>query len=106
MSIIVPSSHTGIGAWVNNKMYTSIQYNIINYYSSVVHKPRVHRKLGNSVCYYITSRIGWVSLLVVILGQQYNVGEKPTVILYTCCINHHAKQTIITQHNPCNTVRG
>ena len=30
MPIIVPSSHTGIGAWVNSKMYTiSILYNII-----------------------------------------------------------------------------
>ena len=27
--------------------------------------------------------------MVVTLGQQYNVGEKPTVILYTC-INRHA----------------
>ena len=29
------------------------------------------------------------SSMVVTLGQQYNVGEKPTVILYTY-INHHA----------------
>ena len=27
--------------------------------------------------------------MVVTLGQQYNIGEKPTVILYTY-INHHA----------------
>ena len=27
--------------------------------------------------------------MVVTLGQQYNVGEKPIVMLYTC-INHHA----------------
>ena len=27
--------------------------------------------------------------MVVTLGQQYNIGEKPTVILYTC-INRHA----------------
>ena len=26
MSIIVPSSHTGTGAWVNSKMYTIIVY--------------------------------------------------------------------------------
>ena len=26
LSIIVPSKHTGIGAWVNSKMYTSILY--------------------------------------------------------------------------------
>ena len=30
------------------------------------------------------------------LGQQYNVGEKPTVILYTYYINHHAQPPIIT----------
>ena len=31
------------------------------------------------------------------LGQQYNVGEKPTVVLYTY-INHHAQLPVITQH--------
>ena len=35
--------------------------------------------------------------MVVTLGQQYNAGEKPTVILYTY-INHHAQPPIITQH--------
>ena len=34
------------------------------------------------------------SPLVVPLGQQYNVGEKPTAILYTY-INHHAQSSII-----------
>ena len=29
-SIIVPSRHTGIGTWVNSKMYISILYNIID----------------------------------------------------------------------------
>ena len=42
MSVIVPSSHTGIGAWVNSKMY-----NIISCHARVSHKqPRIHRKLG------------------------------------------------------------
>ena len=36
--------------------------------------------------------------MVVTLGQQYNVGEKPTVILYTY-INHHAEPPIITDIN-------
>ena len=36
-------------------------------------------------------------LLVVTLGQQYNVGEKPTVILYTY-INHHAEPPNIIEH--------
>ena len=35
--------------------------------------------------------------MVVTLGQQYNVGEKPTVILYTY-INHQAQPPNITQH--------
>ena len=45
---IVPSSHTGIGAWVNSKMYTinSILYNINNYHASVSHEHRIHGKLG------------------------------------------------------------
>ena len=39
MSIIVPaSSHTGIGAWVNSKMYTSVLYNIINYTMQQVYR--------------------------------------------------------------------
>ena len=46
MSVIVPSSHTGIGAWVNSKMYTSILYNIINCHARVSYKHRIHRKLG------------------------------------------------------------
>ena len=47
MSIIVPSSHTGIGAWVNSKIYTSILYNIINCHAKVSHKKhRIHGKLG------------------------------------------------------------
>ena len=45
--IIVPSSHTGIGAWVNSKMYTnSILYNIINWHAWVSRKHRIHGKLG------------------------------------------------------------
>ena len=35
-------------------------------------------------------------------GQQYNVGEKLTVILYTY-INHHAQLPVITQHTDCST---
>ena len=40
--------------------------------------------------------------MVVTWGQQYNVGEKPTVILYTY-INHHAQPPIIIQDNHSNT---
>ena len=34
--------------------------------------------------------------MVVTLGQQYNVGEKPTVMLYTY-INHHAQPPVKAQ---------
>ena len=34
--------------------------------------------------------------MVVTLGQQYNVGEKPTVTLLYTYINHHAQPPIIT----------
>ena len=51
MSILVPSSHTRIGAWVNSKMYrggksTSILYYIINSHAKVSHNHRIHGKLG------------------------------------------------------------
>ena len=29
-------------------------------------------------------------IMVVTLGQQFNIGEKPTVVLYTYIINRHA----------------
>ena len=57
-----------------------------------------HDKLGYSSICYIGSKIGWnrwdhrlqiQNLFMVTLGQQYNIGEKPTVIMYTY-INRHA----------------
>ena len=42
--------------------------------------------------------------MVVTLGQQYNIGEKATVILYTYCTNHHAQPPIISQHTHCTVV--
>ena len=69
MSIIVPSNHTRIGAWVNRTMYMGEKTIIINCHARVSHKQhRIHGKLGLQICYqntrrpYITSRIGWVSL--------------------------------------------
>ena len=61
MSIIVRSRHTGIGAWVNSNLYTSILYNFINFHARVLYKHTGYTgSLGyNSVC-YITSRIRWV----------------------------------------------
>ena len=47
LSIIVPSRHTGIGAWVNSKLYTtSILYNLILMQGYLLYKHRIHRKLG------------------------------------------------------------
>ena len=42
----------------------------------------------------------------IILGQQYNVGVKPTVILYTYIINRHAgkpEKTVKTKQRQCST---
>ena len=70
MSTIVPSSHTGTGAWVNSKMYTSILYNIINYDASVYRTNTEYTgSLGTQ--FVITLHLGsggchWWSL-----GQQY-----------------------------------
>ena len=66
MSIIVTSSHTRIGAWVNSKMqgrnplvYCTTSLIAVQGYRT---KTKNSGSLGyNSVC-YITSRIGWVSL--------------------------------------------
>ena len=43
MSIIVPSRYTGIGAWVNSKMYISILYNIINCHARVFNEKKKNR---------------------------------------------------------------
>ena len=46
------------------------------------------------------------SPMVVTLGQQYNVGEKPNVTLYiyTPSINHHAEPPNKTKHKLCTNV--
>ena len=66
MSIIVPSNHTRIEAWVNSKMqgrnplvYCTISLIAVQGYRT---KTKYSGSSGyNSVC-YITSKIGWVSL--------------------------------------------
>ena len=61
MSIIVPSNHTRIGAWVNSKMSGR---NPLVYCTIPLIAMQGYGSLGyNSVC-YITSinRIGWVSM--------------------------------------------
>ena len=48
--VVMPSSHTRIGAWANSKNVgeksTSILYNIINYHARISHKHKIHGKLG------------------------------------------------------------
>ena len=46
LSIIVPSRHTGIGAWVNSKMYISILYNIINCHARVFYEKKQKKTNG------------------------------------------------------------
>ena len=143
LSIIIPSRHTGVGAWVNSKMYISLLYNIINCHARVFYeKNRTNLDLHSAstvmygifyILYFlgllpracglkkIRTRLDLLSIpqsrgknvktfrwdhrlqirnlfmafkrvppVVVTLGQQYNIGEKPTVILYTY-INRHAR---------------
>ena len=67
MSIIVPSNHTRIGAWVNSKM-SGRNPHIVYCTIPLIAMPEYHTKTDdtgsfdyNSIC-YITSRIGWVSM--------------------------------------------
>ena len=66
MSIIVPSNHTRIGAWVNSKMsgrnplvYCTIPLIAMEGYHTNTEDTG---SLGYSSVCYITSRIGWVSM--------------------------------------------
>ena len=60
LSIIVPPRHTGIGAWVDSKLYTSILFNFINCHARVLYKHRIHEKLGLqlSLLHYIYDQMG------------------------------------------------
>ena len=66
------------------------------------------KRLGGIIgCKYKTSswHLNGFPMVVTLLGQQYNTGEKPTVImLYTYIINRHAgtpdkNQTTFSVHN-------
>ena len=68
MSIIVPSNHTRIGAWVNSKIgekSTSLVYCTIPFIATEGYHTNIEDtgSLGYNLFCYITSRIGWVSLL-------------------------------------------
>ena len=64
MSIIVPSSHTGIEAWLNSKTYTTIVYCTRALVAMQGYRTNTEYtgSLGYNLVFYITSRIGWVSL--------------------------------------------
>ena len=47
LSTLVPSRHTGIGAWVNSKMYISILYVIINCHARVFYEKKQKQKKTN-----------------------------------------------------------
>ena len=80
MSIIVPSRHTGIGAWVKSNLYTSILYNFINFHARVLYKHTEYTgSLGyNSVC-YITSRIKKSEQMYPVMGGKEKNKNKKNV---------------------------
>ena len=76
MPMIVPSSHTRIGAWINSKMsgrnplvYCTIPLTAMQGYHT---KTEDTGNLGyNSIC-SITSRIGWVSFIYLFIFVRKN----------------------------------
>ena len=92
MSIIVPSSHTGIGAWVNSKMYgkNPLVYCTISLIAMQGYRTNTEYtgSLGyHSVC-YITSRIGWVSLKGI---YRYRYRRNPGKLYNTFCYTYLTK---------------
>ena len=97
MSIIVPSNHTRIGAWVNSKMsgrnplvyYTTPLIAMQGYHTNTEDKG----SLGyNSVC-YITSKIGWVSMKGI---YRYRCRRNPGKLYNNYCYTYSTKD----QHLP------
>ena len=93
MSIIVPSSHTRIGAWVNSKMYGRNPLVYCTILLIAMQGYRTNTKymgsLGyNSVCYIITSGIGWVSLKGI---YRYICRRNPGKLYNTFCYTYLTK---------------
>ena len=67
-AIIVPSRHTGTGAWVNSKMYISILNNIINCHARVFYERKEKKKneprpsLGGKTNTEYTGSLGYNSV--------------------------------------------
>ena len=102
MSTIVPSRHTGIGAWVNSNLYTSILYNFMNFHARVLYKHAEYTgSLGyNSVC-YITSRIRWVfkEKMYPVMGEKNNNKIKRLGGIKGCKVFNEKSERYITSRN-------
>ena len=100
MSIIVPSNHTRIEAWVNSKM--SGRKPLVYCTISLIAMQGYHTNtedtgsLGYNSVYYITSRIGWVSMKKI---YRYRCRRDPRK-LYKNYYTHLTKD----QHSPSNLV--
>ena len=91
LSIIVPSRHAGIGAWVNSKIYISILYNIIICHARVFYgkKKRTNLELlsiprlwGEKANTEYTGSLGYNSVFKVCYITSYI--DDVDVILGTC----------------------
>ena len=92
MSIIVPSSHTRIGAWVNSKMHgrNPLVYCTVSLIAMQGYRTNTEytESLGyDSVC-CITSRIGWVSLKRI---YRYRCRRNPGKLYNTFCYTYLMK---------------
>ena len=99
MSIIVPSNHTRIGAWVNSKM--SGRNQLVYCTIPLIAMQGYHTKTEdtgsldyNSIC-YITSRIGWVSMKGI---YKYRCRRDPEQMYNNYCYTYLTKY----QHPPSN----
>ena len=91
LSLIVPSRHTGIGAWVNSEMFiTIILYNIINCHARVFYEKRKKekgKKRTNLDLLSIPRLWGgetWCPCVAINVSVQYN-RILPDMILLTQC---------------------
>ena len=89
MSIIVPSNHTRIGAWVNTKMqgrnpqvYCTIPLIGMQGYHTNTEDTG---SLGYILVCYITSRIRWVSLKGIL---RYRCGRDPEKLYSNFCYTY------------------
>ena len=100
MSIIVPSNHTRIGAWVNSKMSGRnplVSCTIPPLIAMQGYRTKTEDAGSldyNSIC-YITSRIGWVSMKGI---YKYRYRRDPGKLSNNYCYTYLTKY----QHPPSN----